>query len=70
MGAKSSKAKGGTRKYGRDKVKCARYRAQGIREKNKRRRIEKEKRRQARFKLRRKKRNELQSSHIQSTKDP
>ena len=54
MGAKSSKAKGGTKKHGRDKVKCARYRIQGTREKNKRRRIEKEKRRQAKFKLREK----------------
>ena len=55
MGPKSSRAKGGTRKYGRDKVKCARYRAQGTKEKNKHRRIEKEKRRQIRFKLGREK---------------
>ncbi len=68
MGAKSSKAKGGTKKYGRDKVKCARYRAQGKREKNKRRRIEKEKQRQMRFKLRRNKhgqknRREVRQDH-------
>lgn len=50
MGARSSRGKGGTRKHGRDKVKCARYRAQDRREKNKKRRIEKEERRQAKFK--------------------
>ena len=33
MGEKSSRGKKGTKKYGRDKVKCARYRAQGTREK-------------------------------------
>lgn len=52
MGAKSSRGKGGVRKYGRDRDKCARYRTRDIRKKNKRRRIEKEKRRQERFKAR------------------
>ena len=51
MGPKSSRSKGGTRKHGRDKVKCARYQAQDRKEKNKHKRIEKEKRRQMRFKL-------------------
>ena len=42
MGAKSSKSKGGTRKYGRNEVKCARYRREGRREKNKERKALKE----------------------------
>lgn len=52
MGAKSSRSKGGTRKHGRDRDKCARYRTRDTKEKNKRRRIEKEERRQERFKAR------------------
>ena len=52
MGAKSSKAKGGARKHGRDQNKCARYKVQGRREKNKCKRIEKEARRQARLRAR------------------
>jgi len=43
------RSSGGTKKHGRDKVKCAQYRASGRREKNKRRRIEKEARRQKRL---------------------
>ena len=42
MGAKSSKSKGGTRKHGRNEVKCARYRREGRREKNKERKALKE----------------------------
>jgi hypothetical protein len=44
---------GGSKKHGRNKEKCARYRAEGRREKNKARRIAKEARRQERFRLRR-----------------
>ena len=44
---------GGSRKIGRDKKKCERYRASGAREKNKARRIAKEKKRQERFRARR-----------------
>jgi hypothetical protein len=39
VGTKSSKQKGGNKKHGRNKVKCARYRKEGRREKNKARRI-------------------------------
>jgi len=35
---KAKPSSGGRRKYGRNKVKCARYRAEGRREKNKARR--------------------------------
>lgn len=45
--------KGGKRKIGRDKDKCARYRAAGTREKNKERKRIKEAKRQERFRLRR-----------------
>lgn len=48
----SSTGKKGGKKFGRDRVKCARYRAQGRLEKNKAKRIEKERRRQERFKAR------------------
>jgi hypothetical protein len=48
--------KGGTRKHGRDKERCARYRALGRREENKERKIQKEKRRQERLKARKAKR--------------
>jgi len=47
------KSGGGARKIGRDKVKCARYRAAGTRVKNKARRIAKEAKRQERFRIRR-----------------
>ena len=47
------RSSGGQRKHGRDKVKCARYRASGTREKNKARRIAKEEKRQERFRERR-----------------
>ena len=53
MGNQSSTGKKGSRKFGRDKVKCERYRREGRREKNKAKRIAKERRRQARFKARR-----------------
>ena len=43
---------GGGRKHGRDATKCQKYRAAGIRERNKARRIAKEKRRQTRLKER------------------
>lgn len=43
---------GGDKKHGRNKLKCARYRAEGRREKNKARRIAKEARRQERLKKR------------------
>ena len=52
MGDQSSTGKKGSRKFGRDKTKCDRYKREGRREKNKARRIEKERRRQARFKAR------------------
>lgn len=48
--AKSSK---NTRKYGRNKQKCELYRARGIRERNKERRIAKQARKAARAKERR-----------------
>ena len=47
------KSHGGSKKIGRNKIKCLRYRMEGRREKNKARRIAKEARRQERFKLRR-----------------
>lgn len=50
----SSTHKAGGRKHGRDRDKCARYRASGRREKNKARRKAKEIQRQARLKIRRK----------------
>jgi len=40
-GQKHRSGKKGSRAYGRNKVKCARYRAQGRREKNKARRMAK-----------------------------
>ena len=46
----SSTGKKGGKKIGRDKVKCAKYRASGKREKNKERRKRKEAKRQARLK--------------------
>ena len=46
------KKSSGTKKYGRDATKCARYRSAGTREKNKEKRILKEKKRQARLKAR------------------
>lgn len=39
MSANKNQTKGGGRKIGRNKVECARYRAQGRREKNKVRRL-------------------------------
>ena len=48
----SRKKSGGAKKIGRSLKKCAKYRAEGTREKNKARRLAKEERRQARFKLR------------------
>ena len=45
--------KSGTRKYGRNKAKCERYRREGRREKNKARRKAKEAKRQAKFKAKR-----------------
>jgi hypothetical protein len=39
------KGHGGERKYGRNKIKCARYRAEGRREKNKAKRIAKDRKR-------------------------
>jgi len=50
MGSRSSTHKKGSKKFGRDKVKCAQYRAAGTREKNKARRKRKEVKRQARLK--------------------
>jgi hypothetical protein len=47
------KKSGGSKKHGRNLVKCAKYRAEGRREKNKARRIAKEARRQERLRLRR-----------------
>ena len=44
MGRKSSTGKHGSRKLGRNKIKCERYRANGTREKNKARRMAKRKR--------------------------
>lgn len=49
--AKKSGGKG-SRKHGRNKDKCQRYRVSGRREDNKARRIEKEKRRQEKLELR------------------
>ena len=49
----SSTGKKGGKKIGRDKDKCARYRASGKREKNKERRIRKEAKKQGRLKERR-----------------
>jgi len=46
----SSTGKKGGKKHGRNKVKCARYRALGTREKNKERRKKKEAKRQTRLK--------------------
>jgi hypothetical protein len=42
--AKHKPGKKGSRKYGRNKVKCERYRREGRREKNKARRAEKRER--------------------------
>lgn len=39
MDARQGKKHGGSRKYGRNEAKCKRYRAEGRREKNKRRRM-------------------------------
>jgi hypothetical protein len=51
---KSTKqGRGGTRKYGKNSVKCARYRAEGRREKNKKRKAEKRARKLAHAKARR-----------------
>jgi len=47
------KKSGGSRKHGRDSVKCARYKAAGTRAKNKARHIAKEEKRQERFRIRR-----------------
>ena len=44
---------GGAKKYGRDKVKCARYRNEGREEKNKTRHIAKQKRFEAKKKAKR-----------------
>lgn len=52
IGKKSRKKSGGDKKHGRNKVKCARYRSEGRREKNKARRIAKEMKRQARLRAR------------------
>ena len=49
----SSTGKKGGKKHGRDKDKCARYRASGRRAKNKERRRAKEARRQERLKAKR-----------------
>ena len=49
---KSKKKSGGAKKIGRSLKKCAVYRAEGKKEKNKARRIAKEARRQERLKLR------------------
>ena len=48
----SSTGKKGGKKTGRDKVKCAKYRASGKREKNKERKRRKEAKRQAYFIMR------------------
>lgn len=48
----SSTGKKGGKKTGRDKVKCAKYRASGKREKNKERKRRKETKRQAYFIMR------------------
>ena len=48
------KPKGGTRKYGRNKIKCERYRREGRREKNKARRAAQRERKYARNRERRK----------------
>ncbi len=48
----SRKKSGGAKKIGRNLKKCAQYRAEGRREKNKARRIAKEARRQERLRLR------------------
>lgn len=50
---KKSRSGGGARKIGRDKVKCARYRTEGRREKNKARRIAKQKRFEEKKRLKR-----------------
>ena len=47
MAEKQKTGKGGTRKIGRMKDKCARYRARGTREKNKARKIAKDARMKA-----------------------
>lgn len=51
--AKVMKGSGGSRKYGRNLTKCAQYRAEGRREKNKRRRMEKRERKLAKNRARR-----------------
>ena len=53
MGRKSSKGKHGSRKLGRNKIKCERYRANGTREKNKERRMAKRKKILAKFRRKR-----------------
>jgi len=53
MGRNSSKGKHGSRKLGRNKVKCERYRAAGTREKNKARKAAKRKRILAKFRRKR-----------------
>lgn len=47
-----NRKKGGARKVGRDQDKCARYKNLGIREANKKRKVEKERKRQKRLKER------------------
>lgn len=49
---KSTRKKGGQRKYGRNLKKCERYRKENRREKNKEKRIAKEKKRQEKLKAR------------------
>lgn len=50
---KSRRKSGGDKKHGRNRVKCARYRAEGRREKNKARRKAKYERKMARLRARR-----------------
>lgn len=49
---KKQQRKGGIRKHGRDLVKCAKYRSEGRRERNKARKKAKEEKHQARLKAR------------------
>ncbi len=53
IGGKSRKKSGGSKKHGRSLVKCARYRAEGRREKNKARRKAKYGKRMARLRAKR-----------------
>ena len=53
MGTKSSRGKAGSRKIGRNKIKCERYRAAGTREKNKARKAAKRKKILAKFRRKR-----------------